>query len=209
MNAAARPRVTPWATASLLCSVVVFCPVASLIAPLLGMKAIAEIRAKPGVGGLNLAVAGIIIGVISVLGWAGLATWWHYNVRLPMMEGPLAEIRAAQMGNPAVFRAAFVGDAAQATDEEIAVFLSAMARRWGVLRAITPDLSPDADASGEHRFHARVPYVFHFEQGVVVPARVELLLFADGLRPRWMSITLHDEMRGDLTFPTAQQGEVR
>lgn len=204
MSATVGRRVTPWATASLLCSVVVFCPVASLIAPLLGMKAIAEIRARPGVGGLNLAIAGIVIGLVSVLGWAGFATWWHYNVRLPMIEGPLAEIRAAQMGNPAVFRAGFTGDAAQATDEEIAGFLSEMARRWGVLRAITPDFSPDADASGEHRFHARVPYVFHFEQGVAVPGRVEMLLFADGLRPRWMSITLHDEVRGDLTFPATQ-----
>ncbi|MHC4101438.1 MAG: DUF4190 domain-containing protein [Planctomycetota bacterium] len=54
-------RVSLWALLSLLCGVAVFCPVTSVLGPLLGLVALAEIRRKPQRTGRRLAVAGITI----------------------------------------------------------------------------------------------------------------------------------------------------
>jgi hypothetical protein len=195
--------VTPWAFASVLCSLAVFCPVLTLVGPVLGIKALAEIRLQPGLGGRGLATAGIVIGLAVTLTWGAIALWWQVTVRTPLIDGPIAEIQALQRGEIDRFRNGFVGEAAMAGEDEILAFAGQMAQRYGLLLRIEQDPLSDIDPVGEHRFEARVPYVFHFETGTVRSvARFEVRrLRSLRLGAGWRSMTLFDEQRGDITFP--------
>src|SRR5687768_10856974 len=82
------PRTSSWAVASFLCSIAVCCPPMTLVGPLLGARALVEMKAHPHVRGRGTALAGIVIGVVALLGWCVLAILWHIQARRPMVNGP-------------------------------------------------------------------------------------------------------------------------
>lgn len=197
-----QPRVPPvsiWAMLSLLCSLVVFCPVLTLLGPLLGVKALMDIRSRPWLRGRGIALAGIIIGLIATAMSGGAGYWWHVNVRTPILHGPAEELRAGYAGDYDRFRAGFIGAGAEASDDAVEAFFRELDRRYGRLISITQDrtVEDEDDAEGLNPY---VPYVFHFEREIA-SAEAELVLFAEGLSPRWKSIMISDPAWGELIYP--------
>jgi hypothetical protein len=121
--AAPPPRMSPWAIASLVCSLAI-CPPLCLLGPLLGAVALMQMRLRPRqYTGLRLARAGIAIGVAAMVAWGGAGLWWHVHIRRLVLDGPEIALRAGLDGDLATFRASVRGPGAIATDEEAEAFI--------------------------------------------------------------------------------------
>lgn len=220
---APRPRrVSNWAITAVVCSVFIFCPLLSLLGPLLAVKAIADIRTRPGLSGNGLAVTAIVIGLASIALWSGSAWWWHNAVRVPLLEGPREALMRGQLGDVDAFRSAFQSDAATLEPAVAGEFLTEMTARYGVLRDVLQDrFSTEGETADPGRLSPVVPYVLQFESGLV-RAEAEFIVFAPGftspnvqsweLVAKWRSIVILDDDLGDLAYPpgtprAAQQRE--
>jgi hypothetical protein len=196
--------VSLWALLSLLCGVAVFCPVTSVLGPLLGVVALGEIRRKPHRTGKKLALTGIAIGLLATAGWAATARWWHVNAREPMLRGPAEALAAGLGGDVAGFRAGFVGPAAQ-DDEEARAFLDEIAGRYGRLvgskQRPSFEQTPPVQA-GTRR--PRVAYTFEFESGPV-EAEAEFVVWArgQGLVLKFAWLAFRDQELGHVVYPAS------
>jgi hypothetical protein len=180
-------RTTPWAYASLICSLGVFCPLMTVLGPLLGIKALAEIRSRPGTTGTGLAVAGIIIGLIVTLGWGSAMFWWDRNVRRPILHGPIETLAAGLQGDVAAFKSDFVGPGAEVDDAVAIEFLSEVAARYGMVVNIVQDDSRDPPQTEWGAISPILPYLMHFE-GAFVSGEAEFVVLDErraGIIAKW------------------------
>lgn len=203
--AAARPRVTPWVPIALIASLVP-CPPVSGIGALLGMWALREIRCRPDRRGRGGAIAAIAIGTVLTLGWlVFVGTWWHVNVRRPMLDGPLEPLRRGLAGDVAGFRAAFVDPG---SDEEASAFLADVSRCCGDLVAISPARrGPDRAAKDLDPAGIVIPYLFRFDRRSV-PADALFVVSEGGRLPfvlEWGWVRVESE-EGDLVYPVSAHG---
>ncbi len=203
-SAAPQPRTSLWALASIACSVSLVCPIASLLGPLLGLRALFEIRSNPLRRGRRLALAGITIGLLGTLGWLMAAGWWHVNVRTPMLSGPSRPLEAGLDGDVAAFKAAFHGAGVSADDAEARAFLEETRRRYGRLLGSAQSPGSGGPATTD-RARMTISYTLRFEKGPV-EAQAQFILRADdapGLVLRFGWLILHDDELGDLVYPAS------
>lgn len=202
------PQRSGWAVASLLSSLTL-CPVATILAPALGIKALIDIRNSNRLTGRAIAIAGIVIGTLITAAWIAGGVWAHINIRQEIIEGPIDELRAGLANDLDGFRAGFHGPATQTSDIEIMRFLATLSRRYGDLREIRIDESRQADTLPHESGRSWVPYQFVFDRDII-DAEVEFILFSDdqtGILPvaKFGRIRMYDPDRGDFTFPTQTQ----
>lgn len=194
-----QPGVSRWAVLALGTSLALFCPLFTVVGPMLGLRALVHIRAHPQRTGRGMALAAIWIGAIGCVGWIALLIWWNTNVRKELLLGPQTALRQAFAGDDHAFRERFIGDGASAPDARIKAFIDPLRERYGeFLSASQDDAAPAPTQSGGR--DVVIPYVLQFDSGPV-HADTHILLFAKLLGPRLMSITVKDPVRGDLTFP--------
>ncbi len=191
--------VSRWAIVALGTSLALFCPLFTIVGPLLGIRALVQIRAHPGRSGRGMALAAIWIGAIGCVGWIALLIWWNTNVRRELLQGPQTALRLAFAGDNPGFRERFIGDGANASDDRIKGFVDQLRERFGQFSAASQDDSAPAPAQSGGR-DVEIPYVLQFESGPV-KADTRILLFADFLAPRLLSITVKDAERGNIAFP--------
>lgn len=203
------PRRSVWAMAALGCSLVVFCPPLTILGPLLGWRALIQIRSNPNRTGRTMAILAILVGVISTGFWSWGAFWWNSRVRTPMIAGPIRAIMAGQSGDVAGFRAGFSDDAMQADDEEIRLFLEEISDRYGLLESIRQRTVED-DALLTYQMQSyRIPYEMVFETGPI-KAEAEFILFSPegtGFVGRFAWLAVRDPELGDLVFPASAASE--
>jgi len=201
---APRLRTSPWAVASMLCSAAVFCPLATLLGPTLGVKALADIRSRPGLKGTRLALAGIIIGLFATFAWIGVAMWWDRAVRQPILDGPLPELVAGFHGNIAGFQQGFYGLGSELPQADAIAFINELTRRYGQFHTMQQaPLAADAEPMAQGPIDPRIEYVLEFERGMVT-ARAEFVIFPDegaGIVGKWRSIEILDDDLGRLVYP--------
>ncbi len=196
-----------WALAAALCSSVFFCPLLTLIGPILGVRALFHINALPGRRGRGLALAGIIVGSLASLWWLVVALWWNANARRPMIEGPRVAMQAGQAGDLPAFKSAFTGAGASASDEEARAFLDELTRRYGPLRLSIQGSAEDRQGPAMTDGRVSIPYELIFSGGSTVQARAEFIVTEPGsLRPtlKFGSIHVIDPQEGDLAYPAAR-----
>lgn len=201
----ARPPLSALAVASLVCSLIVCCPIVTLIGPLLGLSAIISISAHPTERrGKGLAMAGIIIGILTTaLGGAGIV--YLMQVYRGMGEFVADDVPAAMDaafdGKLPEFRAVLSPRAANAaTDAQIQQFLDGLMGRYGPY--IGMRLASDMSTFRGGDEGVIMPVEFEFEGGKVVAAEVYVIL-EKPTRSGWRldSITVADPTLGDLSFP--------
>lgn len=200
-------RITPWAYASLICSLGVFCPLLTLLGPLLGIKALAEIRARPGTAGTGIAMTGIAIGVIVTLGWGGAALWWDRHVRRPLLNGPIDVLTTGLHGDVAGFKRGFFGPAAETDDQVAAAFLSEVTSRYGMVLSIIQDETREPPETEWGAISPVVPYLMQFE-GAFVSGEAEFVILDDrrsGIMAKWRWLIIRDPELGDLAYPPNAQ----
>ena len=191
--------VSRWAVAALGTSMAFFCPLLTIIGPLLAVRALVEIKANPGKTGRGMALAALWIGAAGAVAWIAFMLWWNANVREALIHGPQAAMAAGMSGDKGAFRAQFTGDGSAASDETVDAFFAELKSRYGAFQsALQDDMATAPDQTGDTS--VQIPYVLNFERGPI-KADVRILLFASGLRPRLQSITVKDSQRAPLTYP--------
>lgn len=193
---------------ALACSLFVFCLPLSLVGAVLGFKALAEIKADPGLGGRKAARAAIVIATLATLAWCAGAAWWHFTIRRPMIRGPIAALLSGQAGDLDGFRAGFTGEAAEASDEEARAFLDELSTRYGRLLAVeqAPDGRPPTDRYQIEGY--RIPYQMEFEAGpIMAEGRFVISSPGQGVVGRFAWLAIHDPDAGDLVFPLSAAAE--
>lgn len=199
-----RAVTSPWAIASLMCSAVVVCPLATVMGPLLGLKAFAEIRARPGLKGVPIAVAGIVLGLVVTLVWIAVVIWLNVAVRQPILAGPEPQLQSGFRGNIATFKEGFTGRGAIIADDYAVEFINELTRRYGPFYGM--EIAPAADAPPEDDAAALpderlVAYIMSFERGPI-EAEAAFVPF-ENMRPvgKWRWIRIKDDELGDLRYP--------
>ena len=195
----ARKSISLWAVASLVCAILSFCPIAPVLAIVLGIVAVFDVR-RPHRSGRRMVTAALVLSVLAIGGWLLLAGWWNTHARRPMLFGPANAIMAAQRGDTAEFLAAFMptGDA---TDERDAIeFISTVTKRYGLLTA-SSQRENDREVSTLRR--ATILYEFQFETGPI-DVEAEFLLSREdgtGLVLKFAWVVIRDPAAGDVRYP--------
>ncbi|HWB20829.1 MAG TPA: DUF4190 domain-containing protein [Phycisphaerales bacterium] len=200
-----RPHYSVWAMAALLTSLAVICPLATLIGPLLAVRALVAIKANPQLRGRWMAISAIIIGLVVTVIWLGGAFWWHISVRRPMQEGPLT---AFTLHNPDALLRKFTTEAKSATAAEADQFLQQVRTSLGTFQGAAPKLDylPPNTPAGEFP----ISYILHGSNGDM-PATAYFVVFANGRAPfvnkfRWIYVL--DPNAGPLYFPPECKDEI-
>lgn len=200
-----RPRLSGLAVASLVCSLIVCCPVVTLIGPLLGLSAIISISAHPAERrGKGLAMTGIIVGILTTaLGGAGIV--YLAQIYRGMGEFIAQDVPAAMDagfdGKLAEFRAVLsTRSSGRSTDPQIQQFLDDLTGRYGPYVGMQLPTDMSTLRGGDEG--AIMPVELEFEGGRIVDAEVYVVLEKPS-RSGWRleSITVPDPSLGDLTFP--------
>lgn len=200
-----------WAAASLLCSIALCCPAMPVVAVLLALRAIVELRANPILRGWGLAKSGLVIGLLGTLLWIGGAMWWHFNARRPMMHGPREELRAGFAGDLTVFMAGFTSEGSSSRVSEAPQFLAEAARRYGRFIDSAQSKTPSAKAAMTGPAELPVSYTLQFERQSVEAEAVFVTFGQTRLVPqpvfKWKWIRIIDSQQGDLVYPVSAQSQ--
>ncbi len=199
---AAEAKTSGLAITSLIFSLILCCPVTTIIGPLLGLVALVRIGRNPALKGRGLAFAAIIMGVVfSIAQGIGMYQGYQFMFR-PIMDGPRVVLETGFANDPTGFRAEFYGAGAAGTDAEVQVFVDELRRRYGEFVSLRLDQT-DGPQPAFGQTSAPFPYEVTFENATVT---VEAeMVFADEVTGafvmKWGSITIFDSDLGDLTYP--------
>ncbi|MDP7008668.1 MAG: hypothetical protein QGI78_03760 [Phycisphaerales bacterium] len=203
MNNKKKP-LNPWAFVAIVCAVGM-CPFFTIASILLGIRALVDIKARPGTGGVRLAWIAICLGSLVTGVWGGGLLWWNFNVRNQMQHGL---VKAIVQGESNTLR--FVEQFTQSHQDEAKEFLSSLEDRYGVLQSGEQIESTKVD--GEELVFFLMPmqavlnYKFQFTKAKNVQVSAQYVLFStEGesrqFRNKFGWICLHDEVQGNLIYP--------
>jgi hypothetical protein len=197
------------ATVSLICSLIVCCPIVTLIGVILGIVALVQMRGKQ-IAGRGLALAGIIIGIVTtVLISLGIA--FLVNAAMEVLDQTpklvTTAIQSGIQGDMEAFRAEFTYDAAAANDEEVTSFIATLTSRYGKFDEAVVDIAAIQGGNESSNAQAEIPLQLVFETQTI--SSTVVIDIAQG-EESWIDIKIqclliHDSDNGDLAFPLASQ----
>ncbi len=195
------------AIGSLVCSLIVCCPITTVIGPLLGIAALVKIGGNPALKGRGIALAAIVMGIAFTLAQVigGYRFWETFGV--PVMKGPRDALTAGFVGDLAGFKDAFYGAGANATDAEAQAFIDELRDRYGEFTGSRLDQRGGAAQPAYGQPSAPFPYLLSFDRDTVA-AEAEIIFFDEGTGKMVMkpaSLTVFDPDLGDLTYPTGAE----
>ncbi len=191
------------AVASLVCSLILCCPLTTIVGPLLGVGALLQIGGNPALKGRRIALAAIALGIAFTLGQAWTCSWL-YGLVAPVMEGPTTALTAGFSGDLVAFRSEFDPTAAKATDAQITEFIEELRRRYGEYDSCEFHGSNQPPQLGA----SRTPFLYELQFADKSVEAEAVYAFGDettGFVLKWVSITVFDPDLGDLTFPQPPQ----
>lgn len=197
----AATKTSGLAMTSLIFSLVVCCPLTTILGPLLGIAALVRIGGNPALKGKGLAFVAIILGVVFTLaqGFGGYQMW---QLMQPVLEGPNVALTAGFAADTAVFKAEFHGAGATASDTEVTAFIDELRNRYGTYQSCRFDETSSGPTGAYGDPVIPFPYILTFDNGEVqIEAKY---VFADrgtGWVRKWGSIAIFDSNLGDLTYP--------
>ena len=196
--------LNPWAFVAIVCSVGM-CPFFTIAGVLLGIRAIVDIKARPGTRGIRLAWAAIFIGSLVTGLWGGGMMWWNINVRGQMQQGPVRAIIEGQHDS-LIFLKHFTVQ----NKEEASMFLDELALRYGIAES-GKQLESIQIEDAELAFfmmplEANLNYEFTFSNASSVKAEAKFILFKKNDNSRQFTnrfdwFCIYDERLGNLVYP--------
>lgn len=166
------PRMSPLAMASIVTSVL---PVGSLVAPILGIAALLQLRRRPDLRGAAVAWGGIAMGIVASALMVGGA-YWMYRSLQQLADRPATALAAAWTGDAEAFRAQMAAPANEVTAARLADWVAPVKQRLGAFKgAEMAPAPPPAPAQPLPEREMRAAYVCRFEsegEARTVPAVV-------------------------------------
>jgi len=197
------------ATASLICSLILCCPIVTLVGVILGIVALLKIRGS-AMSGRGLAWAGIIIGILTTT----LTTFFMIiaiNVGLGVLEqtpdSVTTAIKAGITGDIEKFRMEFTHDAVAASDDEITSFLETITTRYGVFDKAVIDMATMQAGQQPSGDEPELPIQLVFETKTI--SAIAVFTIAKGtdslIDVQIQCLLIRDPENGDVAFPLASQ----
>jgi hypothetical protein len=197
------------ATASLICSLILCCPIVTLVGVILGIVALLKIRGS-AMSGRGLAWAGIIIGILTTT----LTTLFMIiaiNIGLGVLEqtpeSVTTAIKAGITGDIEKFRMEFTHDAVAASDDEITSFLETITTRYGVFDKAVIDMATMQAGQQPSGDEPELPIQLVFETKTI--SAIAVFTVAKGtdslIDVQIQCLLIRDPENGDVAFPLASQ----
>ena len=197
------------ATASLICSLILCCPIVTLVGVILGIVALLKIRGS-AMSGRGLAWAGIIIGILTTT----LTTLFMIiaiNIGLGVLEqtpeSVTTAIKAGITGDIEKFRMEFTHDAVAASDDEITSFLETITTRYGVFDKAVIDMATMQAGQQPSGDEPELPIQLVFETKTI--SAIAVFTIAKGtdslIDVQIQCLLIRDPENGDVAFPLASQ----
>lgn len=196
------------AVVALVCSLIFFCPITTLLGPVLGLIALATIGSNPRVKGKGLAVAAILIGAVLTVGWGvGIykgGQWFRGYVQFAM-HGPQEALNVGFDGDIQRFKGHFHGRGASVSDQQAQQFIDTLRERYGEFQSsnVPQQQQQQVQQPAPGQTSMSMPYQLQFSQGSI-EAEVELIM-ADPNSGQMMKklgyILVKDPDRGNLRYP--------
>ena len=197
------------ATASLICSLILCCPIVTLVGVILGIVALMRIRGS-AMSGRGLAWAGIIIGILTTT----LTTLFMIiavNVGLGVLEqtpeSVTTAIKAGITGDIEKFRMEFTHEAVAASDDEITSFLETISTRYGVFDKAVIDMATMQVGQQPSGDEPELPIQLVFETKTI--SAIAVFTIAKGtdslIDVQIQCLLIRDPENGDVAFPLASQ----
>jgi hypothetical protein len=197
------------ATASLICSLILCCPIVTLVGIILGIVALVRIRGSE-MSGRGLAWAGIVIGILTT----SLTTIFiiiamniGFGVLEQTPESVTTAIKAGMTGDIVTFRSEFTHDAVAASDDEITSFLELISTRYGVFDKAVIDMATMQAGQQPSGDEPEIPIQLVFETKTISAVTVFTVVEgAESLVDVQIScLLIRDPENGDTAFPLASQ----
>ena len=131
-------RLSPLAMASIATSVL---PVGSLLAPILGIAALLQLRRRPDLRGAGVAWGGIVIGTAASALMVGGA-YWMYRSLQQLADRPGTALAAAWAGEAELFRAQMAAPANEVTAPRLEAWVAPLKARLGTFAGATMGTAP-------------------------------------------------------------------
>jgi hypothetical protein len=159
-------RWSPLAIASIVTSVL---PLASALAPILGVAALVGLRRRPHLRGQALAWAGIAVG-IAATGLQAAGAWSIARAFNTLAARPEQALRSAWTGDAEGLRGAMTPPGNEATEARVAAWVTELRGRFGEFESVR--MAPAAATSpapvGEREMRASYEASFRRADGTVV-----------------------------------------
>jgi hypothetical protein len=153
------PKMSGVAVASLVSSLILCCPVTTVVGLILGVVGFF----MTGSGkrrGRGLAIAGFVIGAVTTVAWVIGGTWvWNAGMKV-VLSGPDLVMKAGVAGDDEEARSYFAAGH-EPSAEEIAAFVKEAEGRYGAF--ISAEIKDDANAAQPGGEVFDLPYLFRFK----------------------------------------------
>ena len=208
-NTSTQQKRSGLATASLICSLIVCCPIVTIVGVILGIVALFRIRSS-GMTGRGLAWSGIIIGLLTTIVSSLIIAFIASAAMEVLDQTPKLVTTAIQSGidgDVEAFRAEFSFEAASAQDEEVATFIETLTSRYGTFDEAVIDMAAMQGSQESSNGQAELPMQLVFEtQSVSSTVVIDIGQSEESwIDVKIQCLSIHDSEKGDLAFPIASQ----
>jgi len=194
------------AVASLVCSLIVCCPIVSVFGPILGFIALVRMKSKPHLSGKGFAWSGIVIGLLAtILSTLVIVfvTQMAYGFIEKSSEVTAALINDGYNDDYDAVRNSLSRTSSTVTDSEIHSFIENLRSRYGNFDSIAFNWD-EQDQPKSTGTEAVLPMRFIFETTDVI-AIVAIEVVPKGgfdFDIKVHCLKIEDAINGDLVFPT-------
>jgi hypothetical protein len=193
-------------TVALISSLIVCCPVTTILGPILGVVALIRLRSRPHLKGKGLAWSSIIVGIIATAVWAvlGMLTFNFITDFVEQTRTVSTEtIQAGYDSDYSTFRSYLTKSSSQVSDEEIQIFIETLKERYGNFDSAFFNMQEQEQTEiTQTTREAPIPIHFVFETtdatGIIM---FEFVPTNDWYEMKIGCIQIEDTKHGDIVFP--------
>jgi hypothetical protein len=191
------------ATVALICSLILCCPITTLVGPILGIISLITLKGRAGKG---FAWTSIIVGVIATAIWAaGLLFASKMAMQFVEKTGEVSTtiIQAGYDGDYSTFRKGLTRNSSTVTDEEISSFIDELQTRYGKFDSASMNLEEKNQTLKSSSNEAPIPILLIFETTDVSSEMLIEVVPISGLEfdLKVGCIRINDSKNGDIVFP--------
>ncbi len=154
------------AVTSLICSLIICCPITTILGPLLGVIALFRLKSRPHLTGKGFAISGIAVGIITTLIWVVLSIYTSKFI-MGFVEQTnrisTDSIQAGYDGNYDEFRGYLSRSSDDATDAEIKSFITVLEERFGKFDSAFLNMEEQKQEIQQTAQEVPIPVRFIFE----------------------------------------------
>jgi len=201
-------QVSTLAVSALICSLIICCPILSLLGVLLGVIALVRLKSLTHLKGKGLAWSGIVIGVVSTVIWVVVSMYAGKMFTDFMAQTSTVSTETIDAGyadDYQTFRSHLDSSISNITDEEINTFIGELESRYGKFDSAFLNMEEQnqtvmATRAGE----APIPIRYVFETtdatGFIVFSFIGKTAFEFDMKI--ICIKIVDSAEGNIYFPT-------